>query len=179
MRMFVKESSRLWRRVWVWSAVWSDLHDSPSSDCTRWVLTQRWVSQGGGCLSEGQRRYCDVDSNVGLIKLLRFLNETSESLQKWVAALIDYIWRSKSIIKTWCKRALRVVRNVRSKFITLRNSSCGKVIFSQACVKNSVYRGRYTPLGRPPRHPLDSNFGLVLIVDRMEFDETKWSYLLE
>ena len=26
--------------------------------------------------------------------------------------------------------------------ITVRNSSCGKVMFSQACVKNSVHRGR-------------------------------------
>ena len=25
--------------------------------------------------------------------------------------------------------------------ITVRNSSCGKVMFSQACVKNSVHRG--------------------------------------
>ena len=27
------------------------------------------------------------------------------------------------------------------KIITARNSSCGKVMFSQACVKNSVYKG--------------------------------------
>ena len=44
--------------------------------------------------------------------------------------------------------------------ITVRNSSCGKVMFPQECVKNSVHggvsasgsRGVYTPLGRhPPR----------------------------
>ena len=31
--------------------------------------------------------------------------------------------------------------------VTVRNSSCGKVMFSQACVKNSVHRGEgvYTP----------------------------------
>ena len=33
--------------------------------------------------------------------------------------------------------------------ITVRKRSCGKVIFSQACVKNSVHRGQvYTPPGR-------------------------------
>ena len=49
-----------------------------------------------------------------------------------------------------------------SYIITVRNSSCGKIMFSQACVKNSVQGGvhplppRQTgrhPLGRPP-HPL-------------------------
>ena len=36
--------------------------------------------------------------------------------------------------------------------ITVRNSSCGKVMFSQACVKNTVHRGA---IGSPPlgRHP--------------------------
>ena len=41
-------------------------------------------------------------------------------------------------------------------FITVRKRSCGKVMFSQACVKNSVHMGEvYTPLGRHPsrRHP--------------------------
>ena len=28
---------------------------------------------------------------------------------------------------------------------TVRDSSCGKVMFSQACVKNSVRRGVFTP----------------------------------
>ena len=42
------------------------------------------------------------------------------------------------------------------QIITVRNSNCGKVMFSQACVKNSVHRGvvynspRQTP---PSRHP--------------------------
>ena len=34
--------------------------------------------------------------------------------------------------------------------ITVRNSSCGKVMFSQACVTNSVHRGRCTPPGHTP-----------------------------
>ena len=38
-----------------------------------------------------------------------------------------------------------------SWFVTVRKRSCGKVMFSQACVKNSVHRGRCTP---PGRHPL-------------------------
>ena len=47
--------------------------------------------------------------------------------------------------------------------ITVRNSSCGKVMFLDACVKNSVHSGAVytppwadTPLGRhtPGRHPL-------------------------
>ena len=33
-------------------------------------------------LRERQRQCCDVDSNVDMTKLLRFLNETRESLQK-------------------------------------------------------------------------------------------------
>ena len=35
---------------------------------------------------------------------------------------------------------------------TVRKSSCGKVMFSQACVKNSVHGGWvvYTPLAAPP-----------------------------
>ena len=39
--------------------------------------------------------------------------------------------------------------------ITVRNSSCGKVMFSQACVKNSVHRGEggciQHALGQTPR----------------------------
>ena len=39
--------------------------------------------------------------------------------------------------------------------VTVRNSSYEKVMFSQACVKNSVHGGCIPPLGRPPnRHPL-------------------------
>ena len=46
--------------------------------------------------------------------------------------------------------------------ITVRKRSCGKVMFSQACVKNSVHRGVYIPWGNTPwaetdplgRHPL-------------------------
>ena len=44
-----------------------------------------------------------------------------------------------------------------SGLITVRNSSCGKVIFSQACVKNSVRGGGGLPLVFTPptsgRHP--------------------------
>ena len=37
--------------------------------------------------------------------------------------------------------------------LTVRNSSCGKVMFSQACVKNSVHRGGINPPRlTPPRH---------------------------
>ena len=35
-------------------------------------------------------------------------------------------------------------------FITVRNSSCGKVMFSQACVKNSVRGEVYTPPDTDP-----------------------------
>ena len=39
--------------------------------------------------------------------------------------------------------------------VTVRNSSCGKVMFSQACVKHSVPQGGlYTPLGRHPGQTL-------------------------
>ena len=42
-----------------------------------------------------------------------------------------------------------------ARAITVRNSSFGKVMLSQACVKNSVHRGEvYTPPGHiPPGHP--------------------------
>ena len=47
--------------------------------------------------------------------------------------------------------------------VTIRNNSCGKVLFSQARAKNSVHRGRYTlPPGRPTppgRHPPDGHCG--------------------
>ena len=36
------------------------------------------------------------------------------------------------------------------RIFTVRNSSCGKVMFSQACVKNSVQGVVYTPVGAPP-----------------------------
>ena len=40
-------------------------------------------------------------------------------------------------------------------FITARNSSCGKVMFSQVCVKNSVHSGCVYPMHFPPaRTPL-------------------------
>ena len=39
-------------------------------------------------------------------------------------------------------------------FVTVRKRSCGKVKFSQACVKNSVHRrGGVHPPGRPPPPP--------------------------
>ena len=53
----------------------------------------------------------------------------------------------------------------RPSIFTVRNSSCGKVMFSQACIKNSVdgggclphfmlgYTDTDTPLGRPPLPP--------------------------
>ena len=44
-------------------------------------------------------------------------------------------------------------------FFTVRKSSCRKVMFSQACVKNSVHRGQvYTPLDTHTQshtHPLE------------------------
>ena len=45
-------------------------------------------------------------------------------------------------------------------FFTVRKSSCGKVMFSQTCVKNSVHRGQvYTPLDTHTHtleiHPLE------------------------
>ena len=44
-------------------------------------------------------------------------------------------------------------------FVTVRNSSCGKVMFLQACVKNSLDKGGCLPLGlegvyRPNQTPL-------------------------
>ena len=50
-------------------------------------------------------------------------------------------------------------RQRKRSFITVRNSSCGKVMFSQACVKNSVHRrgvsARHPPQADTPlaRHP--------------------------
>ena len=47
------------------------------------------------------------------------------------------------ILQTSCK--------IPKYIITIRNSSCGKVMFSQACVKNSVHGGGAVhPLGRHP-----------------------------
>ena len=51
--------------------------------------------------------------------------------------------------------------------ITVRNSSCGKVMFSQACVKNSVHSGgvcRQTTHGQtsPPRRPLQQTVHILL-----------------
>ena len=46
---------------------------------------------------------------------------------------------------------------------TVRNISCGKAMFSQACVKNSVHSGVYpradTPLGRHPHPRADTLLG--------------------
>ena len=40
------------------------------------------------------------------------------------------------------------------KLITVRNNSCGKVMFSQVYVKNSVHGGEvYTPPGQTPPTP--------------------------
>ena len=46
--------------------------------------------------------------------------------------------------------------DVRQPIITVRKRSCGKVMFSQACVKNSVHRegGSVPPTGQTDRHPL-------------------------
>ena len=46
--------------------------------------------------------------------------------------------------------------NCTSQVITVYKRSCGKVMFSQACVKNSVHGGRCTPPGQTGRHPLGS-----------------------
>ena len=48
-------------------------------------------------------------------------------------------------------------------FIVL-NSSCGKLMFLQNCVKNSAHRGRgvYTPRQTPPRRPLQWTVRILL-----------------
>ena len=59
---------------------------------------------------------------------------------------------------------------LREQIFTVRNSSCGKVMFSQACIKNSVHRGdmsasgsggctppRQTPTPSRQRHPPDGH----------------------
>ena len=57
-----------------------------------------------------------ASSDVTLIKLPRFLNKPSELLEKWVATLLDQIWRkrwywrSKWIIDARCKRAFKFVQ---------------------------------------------------------------------
>ena len=40
-----------------------------------------------------------------------------------------------------------------TQFITARNSSCGKVMFSQVCVKNSVHGGGVYPSIPLGEHP--------------------------
>ena len=60
---------------------------------------------------------------------------------------------------------------IRKTIITSRNYCCEKVMFSQACVKNSVQGGRgsakgmlgYTPLGR---HPLPQHYGIRSTIGR-------------
>ena len=71
-------------------------------------------------------------------------------------------------------RCLRYRRKKSQQFFTRHKRSCGKVMFSQACVKNSVHRGGCVhPLGRHPltrqispwippgpgRHPLPTGPG--------------------
>ena len=43
----------------------------------------------GPVYTERQRQSCDVPSNITLINLFRFINEPSESFQKWVAPPTD------------------------------------------------------------------------------------------
>ena len=45
---------------------------------------------------------------------------------------------------------LVLLLNIATRLVTVRNSSCGKVIFSQACVKNSVHKRVYTPWADTP-----------------------------
>ena len=64
--------------------------------------------------------------------------------------------KKRSVVLINCLQTLTI--NLIS-FITVRNSSCGKVMFSQACVKNSVHRadthppGRHIPGQTPPPPP--------------------------
>ena len=52
---------------------------------------------------------------------------------------------------------------IKFRFITVRNSSCGKVMFSQACVKNFVQGGvsQHT-LGQTPPRPLQRTVRILL-----------------
>ena len=52
----------------------------------------------GPIYTERQDQCCNVTSDIALIKLLRFLNKPSESLQKLVATPIDQIWQEALIL---------------------------------------------------------------------------------
>ena len=63
-----------------------------------------------------------------------------------------------TLLNYWCNRWVTFVSfTYHLCFFTVRKRSCGKVMFLQACVKNSVLGGQvYTPLGKHPllgRHP--------------------------
>ena len=70
------------------------------------------------------------------------------NISSFILTLVKKLTKKTFVIISW-------------PLITIRNSSCGKVMFSQACVKNSIHggggrgvclqvRGVYTPLGRHP-----------------------------
>ena len=71
-------------------------------------------------------------------------------------------FRCDAKIYTLCLSQLSI------QIFTVRNSSCGKVMFSQTCVKNSVHEegggglsasgsGGCTPPGQTPPHPQDGH----------------------
>ena len=49
---------------------------------------------------------------------------------------------------------VRIYSSLLREIVTVRKRSCGKVMFSQACVKNSVHNGGVYPSMHWGRHPL-------------------------
>ena len=81
---------------------------------------------------------------------------TTISSQNWMHGYQSEYSQEKLFCRSRCRTNAPSAR-----LITIPKRSCGKVMFSQACVKNSVHRGVH-PLGRQPpgqtpplgRHPL-------------------------
>ena len=91
-----------------------------------------------------------------------FVSTSSSTLKLHIVSMVTQMQTYIDVVCSLLNNCVCVTINTVLKlllFITVRNSNCGKVMFSQAFVKNSVHRGEGVhPPGRHPpplgRHPL-------------------------
>ena len=101
--------------------------------------------------------------NLSLHRLRWFLKLHKIKFHTHNPSSVTQLWpfyhttvKVSSTVKSPCGVQWSFLR-ILPKVIIVRNSSCGKVMFSQACVKNSVHRGGGVhPLGRHPLADTDT-----------------------
>ena len=93
-------------------------------------------------------------------KLLLYAKEKyADDAKMWkkIIEALEILEKNRTIKKLRLKEILTAAQEKHPVIITVRKRSCGKVMFSQACVKNSVHgRGRCAPLWADTlldRHP--------------------------